>query len=160
MKSKVELEIGLSDKNRQAVANSLQKLLADEQILYAKTRHYHWNIEGKHFMELHKLYENLYNELAETIDSVAERIRQLGHFAQGRLEDTLKQASLLEDEYTGDADTQLRNLVSDHETLIRSLRKNNEEFAEKYKDVGSADLAADILAQHEKWAWFLRSYLK
>ncbi|MDE1193288.1 MAG: DNA starvation/stationary phase protection protein [Arachidicoccus sp.] len=153
------IEIGISDKNRQEVANALNKLLADEQILYAKTRNYHWNIESSNFMEMHLFYERLYTELAETIDEIAERIRKIGHYAQGRLEDFLAQANLLEGEYTNDQDTQLKNLLDDHETLIREIRKMIDDFEDKYKDKGSADFATGVLKQHEQWAWFVRSYI-
>ncbi|WP_082915160.1 Dps family protein [Arachidicoccus ginsenosidimutans] len=156
----LNIEIGISDKNRQAVANSLQKLLADEQVLYAKTRNYHWNVEGSNFMEMHLFYERLYTELAETIDEVAERIRKIGHYAQGRLEDFLKQTNLLEGDYTNDQNTQLKNLLDDHETIIRYVRNEIDEFEDKYKDTGSADFLTGLLKQHEQWAWFLRSYLK
>ncbi len=153
------IEIGISEKNRQAVANSLNKLLADEQILYAKTRNYHWNVEGSNFMEMHLFYERLYTELAESIDEVAERIRKIGHYAQGRLEDFLAQTNLLEGEYTNDQNTQLKNLLDDHETLIRELRKAIDDFDEKYKDTGSSDFVTGLLKQHEQWAWFIRSYI-
>ena len=153
------VEIGISGANTQAVSNKLQQLLADEQIIYAKTRNYHWNIEGPNFMEMHLFYERLYTELAEVIDQVAERIRKIGHFAQGRLQDFLKQANLLEGEYTTDQVEQLKNLLSDHETIIRYLRKDIDEFEDKYKDAGSADFITGLLQQHEEWAWFIRSYV-
>ena len=94
----MDVNIGISEKNRQAVANELNKLLADEHILYNKTRNYHWSIEGPSFMEFHKLYEAQYDALAETIDQIAERIRTIGHFAEGRLKELIKLASLEEPE--------------------------------------------------------------
>ena len=51
----MKVNIGISDKNRQAVATELNKLLADEHVLYNKTRNYHWSVEGPSFMEFHKL---------------------------------------------------------------------------------------------------------
>ncbi|MGF7230801.1 Dps family protein [Arachidicoccus sp.] len=153
------LDIGISAKNAQAVANRLQRLLSDEQILYAKTRNYHWNVEGANFMEMHKFYEGLYTELAEVIDQIAERIRKIGHYAQGRLEDFLKQTNLLEGEYTNDQNIQLSNLLSDHEVIIRSLRKDVDDFGNEYKDAGSADFVTGLLKMHEQWAWFCRSYI-
>ena len=86
----MDVNIGISEKNRQAVANELNKLLADEHILYNKTRNYHWSIEGPSFMEFHKLYEAQYDALVETIDQIAERIRTIGHFAEGRLKELIK----------------------------------------------------------------------
>jgi starvation-inducible DNA-binding protein len=156
----MKANIGISEKNTQAVALILNQLLADEQVLFAKTRNYHWNIESPSFMELHKLYERLYTELAETIDGVAERVRKIGHYAEGRLADYLKLASLQEGEYTNDQTTQIKNLVDDHETIIRSVRASIEKVEDEYKDTGSADFLTGVLKEHEEWAWFLRSYLK
>ena len=110
-------------------------------------------------MEMHKFYESLYTELAETIDEIAERIRTIGHFAQGRLKDYLKAANLEEQEYTSKQDEQLNNLLEDHETIARYLRKDIEDFDTKYKDKGSSDFVTALLKQHEKWAWFIRAYI-
>ena len=155
----MKANIGIAEKNSQAVANRLNILLADEQVLYTKTRNYHWNVEGSNFMEMHKFYEGLYTELAETIDEIAERIRTIGHFAQGRLKDYLKAANLEEQEYTSKQDEQLNNLLEDHETIARYLRKDIGDFDTKYKDKGSSDFVTAVLKQHEKWAWFIRAYI-
>jgi starvation-inducible DNA-binding protein len=151
--------IGITEKNLAAVALELQKLLADEFVLYTKTRNYHWNIEGSNFMELHKFYETQYEQLDEIMDSTAERIRQIGHFAEAQLKDFIKLTRLGEDGYTNDQKTQLKNLLDDHESVIRNLRKNITEFTDDYKDLGSADFVTGLLREHEKTAWFIRTYL-
>jgi len=156
----MNVNIGISEKNRAAVAASLNQLLADEHILYNKTRNYHWSIEGPSFMEFHKLYETQYKVLAESIDQIAERIRTIGHFAEGRLKEILKLATLEEPEAPTDQATQIENLETDHETLIIKLRKLINDFDEKYKDIGSSDFVTGLLKEHEKMAWMLRSYLR
>ncbi len=156
----MDVNIGISEKNRQAVANELNKLLADEHILYNKTRNYHWSIEGPSFMEFHKLYEAQYDALAETIDQIAERIRTIGHFAEGRLKELIKLASLEEPEAPTNQEEQIKNLEADHETIIHRLRKLIKDFDEKYKDIGSSDFVTGLLKDHEKMAWMLRSYLR
>jgi starvation-inducible DNA-binding protein len=156
----MKVNIGITEKNRQAVAAALNQLLADEHILYNKTRNYHWSIEGPSFMEFHKLYEGQYDELAEIIDQIAERIRTIGHFAEGRLKELLKLASLDEPPAPTDQAKQIANLDSDHEMIIVRLRKLITEFDEKYKDIGSSDFVTGLLKQHEKMAWMLRSYLR
>jgi starvation-inducible DNA-binding protein len=153
-------DIGITEKNLQAVANELQKVLADEFVLYAKTRNYHWNIEGSNFMELHKFYESQYEQLDEIMDDTAERIRQLGHYTEAQLKDFIKLTRLGEDGYTTDQKKQLQYLLDDHESLIRNLRKNINDFTDKYKDAGTADFVTGLMEQHEKMAWFIRSYLK
>ncbi len=156
----MKVDIGISEKNRQAVALELNKLLADEHILYNKTKNYHWSIEGPSFMEFHKLYETQYTQLAGVIDEIAERIRTIGHFAEGRLKELLKLASLEEPPAPTNQTEQIENLETDHETLIKRLRKLITEFDEKNKDAGSADFITGLLKQHEKMAWMLRSYLR
>jgi len=156
----MKVNIGISEKNRQAVAIALNQLLADEHILYNKTRNYHWSIEGPSFMEFHKLYEAQYEMLAESIDQVAERIRTLGHFAESRLKEIVKLATLDEPEVPTDQEKQIQNLETDHETMIMKLRKLIKDFDEKYKDIGSSDFATGLLKEHEKMAWMLRSYLR
>jgi starvation-inducible DNA-binding protein len=156
----MKANIGISDKNSKAVALILNKLLASEFVLYTKTRNYHWNIESPSFMEMHKFYEAQYTELAVIIDEVAERVRKIGHFAEGRLKDFIKLSDLEEGEYTDEATAQINNLLEDHETLARTIRNHIGDVEEKYKDVGTSDFLTGVLKAHEKMAWMLRSYLK
>ena len=71
----METNIGITDVHRQAVSKELAKLLADEYVLYTKTRNAHWNIEGADFYDKHKFFEIQFGQLDDIIDSVAERIR-------------------------------------------------------------------------------------
>src|SRR5271168_5463562 len=88
--------IGISPRNLQAVATELTKLLADEFILYTKTRNAHWNVEGADFHSMHIFFEQQYEQLDDTMDSVAERIRQLGHYAPATLASFLSLTHLTE----------------------------------------------------------------
>lgn len=156
----MKANLGIPENHTQAVALKLNKILADETVLYSKTRNYHWNIEGSNFMEMHKFFEGQYEELAEIVDDVAERIRALGHYAEGRLKDLLKLTDLVEPDYTSNQKEQLQNLLNDHETLIRFLRNLITEFGEVNKDLGTADFVTGLMRSHEKMAWMIRSYLK
>ena len=156
----MKANIGISDNNLQSVAKRLNQILADEYVLYTKLRNYHWNVEGSNFMELHKLYEDQYSGIDEAIDEIAERVRMLGHYAEGRLVDFLKLTSLLETESTNNPKIQLENLLSDHETIIRGLRDDITRFSDEYRDLGNADFVTGLMEKHEKWAWFVRAYLK
>jgi starvation-inducible DNA-binding protein len=81
----MKTNIGIKEEGRKAVAEQLAKLLADEFILYTKTRNAHWNIEGPDFHAMHIFFESQYEQLDEAMDSVAERIRKIGHYAPGTL---------------------------------------------------------------------------
>ncbi len=153
------MNIGIDEQDRKQVADSLQQLLADEFLLYTKTRNYHWNIESFNFMELHRLYEEQYDVLAVMIDEIAERIRTLGFISKGRMADFLEITRLEEQDYVTKAKEQLPNLINDHEAVIRTLRQCITDFDEKYHDVGSSDFVAELMEQHEKMRWMLSSFL-
>jgi starvation-inducible DNA-binding protein len=137
----------------------LNKLLADEVVLYIKTRNYHWNYEGPNFHEMHILYENQYNQLDEIMDQVAERIRTIGHYAEGRLTDYLKLTNLTEAQSTNIQNDQLKQLLAAHETVINNIRRLIPLFADSHKDIGSSDFVTQLLGTHEKMAWMIRAYL-
>ena len=153
------MDIGISAQNRKAVSDSLQQLLADEFLLYTKTRNYHWNIKATNFLELHGFYEKQYDELAVVIDEIAERIRTLGFISTGRMADYLELTQLEEQDYTTKAEEQLLNLIRDHEIIIKYLRQCVSDFDEKYKDVGSSDFVTALMEQHEKMRWMLDSFI-
>ena len=88
--------IGITNDNRTASALILSKLLADEFVLYTKTRNAHWNIEGADFYSKHLFFEQQYTELDEIMDNVAERIRSLGHYAPATLANFLALTHLSE----------------------------------------------------------------
>ena len=75
---------------------SLNRLLADEHVLYTKTRNYHWNVVGPRFHSLHEFFEEVYEQLAETIDETAENVRQFGGFACGTMKEFLQFARISE----------------------------------------------------------------
>ena len=153
-------EILITDDSRQAVANILNTLLADEFVLYTKTRRAHWNVQGPSFMELHKFFEGQYEALDEVVDSVAERIRSLGHFAVGSLTEYVKLTNLLEtDQPFGTQKEILHALLNDHETIIRILRPLVPKISDEYHDYGTSDFITGLMESHEKTAWMIRSYL-
>lgn len=156
----MKANIGITAKNKDAVAIILNELLADENVLYIKTRNYHWNYEGDNFMEMHKFYEGQYQQLEAIVDEVAERVRALGHYAEGRMKDYLRITRLPEQDYSSEQSEQLKNLLADHESIIVNLRKFADKIDIVYKDKGSSDFVTGIMIQHEKMAWMIRSYLK
>jgi len=164
MKSTVatsKVNIGLTDEQRAGVVEILNHTIADQHVLYTKTRNYHWNVVGEHFRDLHKLLEEQYEQLAEAIDETAERTRQLGAPALGTMTEFLKQAHLKEQpgDYP-DAFTMLSNLCADHEAVIRELREDADACDEKYHDMGTNDFLLGLVQAHEKMAWMLRSFLE
>ena len=153
--------IGITDSNRQTVVSELAKILADEYVLYTKTRNAHWNLEGADFYDKHKFFEGQFEQLDENIDSVAERIRTLGHYAPATLKSFLSLTQLSE-ETSAENDSKgfIAELLNDHESIIISIRENINRFANELNDLGTSDFITGLMTDHEKMAWFLRSHLK
>jgi starvation-inducible DNA-binding protein len=153
------LNIGIRDGDREAVIAILNTLLADEYLLYTKTRNFHWNVTGMQFNDLHKFFEAQYEALDDTVDEVAERVRALGGRAFGTLEEFRKAARLTEHPGAVPAAREMLGaLLADHEALARTLRADVDTATER-KDVGTADFLTALLEAHEKAAWMLRSFL-
>jgi len=157
----MKTNIGITEENRSAVSEQLSKLLADEYVLYTKTRNAHWNVEGPDFHSMHLFFESQYEQLDEIMDSVAERIRMLGHYAPATLKSFLQLTHLAElTERTNDSLGFIRELTEDHESIIEFIRGNINPFANDYKDLGTSDFITGLMEDHEKMAWMLRSHLK
>ncbi len=152
--------LGLSDSQRSDVVGILTTLLADEFLLYTKTRNYHWNVVGHQFHDLHKFFEGQYEALDEIVDEVAERARSLGGPSAGTLKEFLGAARLKESPgESPDARGMVANLLSDHESIVRSLR-GDLETCTKLGDAGTADFLTGLMERHEKTAWMLRATLE
>lgn len=152
--------IGISDKNRQAIADQLSKILADEFVLYSKTLNAHWNIEGPDFHAVHLYLETLYNQQQGIVDTVAEKIRAVGHNVPAQLTKYLELTHLSEkDLEKNDSQTLFAELLEDHESIIIFLRENIKTMADKLMAEGISDYITGLMEYHEKTAWMLRSHL-
>lgn len=157
----MKTDIGINEKDRQGVVGILNGLLADEYLLYTKTRNYHWNVTGMQFNDLHKFFESQYEALDGFVDEIAERARSLGGKSLGTMTEFLKTARLKE--FPGnlpEAKKMILNLLDDHEEIINLLREDLVTCAEKYHDAGTNDYLTGLMEKHEKMAWMLRSFLE
>ena len=158
-KLSVPIDIGITERDRQKIADGLAHLLADTYTLYLKTHYFHWNVTGPMFQTLHLMFEVQYNELALAVDAVAERIRSLGHEAPGSYQAYAKLSSIEETDHVPEANDMIRLLVKGHEAVARTARKVFP-VADKARDESTADLLTQRLQIHEKTAWMLRSLLQ
>ena len=154
-------DLGIKEQNLTEINDLLNHVLADGNVLYIKLRKFHWNLSGDNFMELHKLFEEQYDAVAEAIDEVAERISTLGGVAIGTTSEFAELSLLIEN--PGKIPTKqemIKELVNDHETIVKSLRKFVDDTEEKYGDKGTSDFLTGLMQAHEKMAWKLRKYFK
>ena len=153
------IDIGISEKDRERIAEGLSRLLADNYTLYLKTHSFHWNVKGPMFQTLHAMFMEQYNELWLALDLIAERIRALGHHAPGTGSEYAKLSSIAETPGAPEATDMVRILVQGHEAVARTARKMFP-AVEKASDEPTADLLTQRLQVHEKTAWMLRSLLE
>lgn len=155
----MQIDIGINEKDRAQIADSLCHLLADSYALYLKTHSFHWNVTGPMFQTLHAMFEKQYTELALAVDAIAERIRALGHFAPGSYAEFGRLSTLRDSNGVPKAMEMVHHLVEGHEVVIRTAR-NVASVAERAQDQATLELATLRLQVHEKTAWMLRSLLE
>jgi starvation-inducible DNA-binding protein len=153
------IDIGISDKDRARIAESLSKMLADSYILYLKTHNFHWNVTGPMFNTLHIMFMQQYTELWNALDLIAERIRALGHPAPGSYKRYVELSSIKEEEGVPSAQDMIRQLVAGQEAVTRTARAAFK-VADGADDQPTADLLTQRMEVHEKNAWMLRVLLE
>ena len=151
------INIGLSAEVRQKGASLLNKLLADEYVLYTKTLKFHWNVQGIVFHDFHAAFKEQYEKLFEIVDNIAERARALGAPALGTLQEFSTYTRLKEiSNQKLSAIDMIKQLLADHEAVIRTIRMDIDETA-KLGDQGTSNFLQDLIIKHEKIAWMLRA---
>lgn len=141
-----------------AVSESLQHVLAELHLYYARLHNYHWNLEGPSFFTLHAQLQTMYEQTAETIDDVAERILTVGGRPDTRLADYVAKAHLKETEsriYSGEEVAAGVLEAIDH--VITELRELIITAGE-HNDEGTADMGIGILKDFEKLRWMISAY--
>jgi starvation-inducible DNA-binding protein len=155
----MKMDIGISERDRQIVAEGLSRFLADTYTLYLKTHNFHWNVTGPQFSTLHNLFMTQYTELWTAVDEIAERIRALGYPAPGSYKEFSSLTSIKEAEGVPSSRIMLEQLVTGHETVVRTGRSLFP-LAEKAGDQSTLDLLTQRIRLHEKTAWMLRALLE
>jgi starvation-inducible DNA-binding protein len=155
----VSMDIGITKKDREKIAEGLSRLLADSFTLYLKTHNFHWNVTGPMFNTLHVMFMDQYTELWNALDLIAERIRALGVAAPGTYRDFAKLTVIKESEGKVSAEEMIKQLVAGQEAVTKTARSIFP-LVDKAGDEPTADLLTQRMQIHEKNAWMLRSLLE
>ncbi len=141
-----------------SVTEQLKHILANTFVLYMKSFHVHWNMEDKRFYFLHRMLEEEYLQLAEFIDTIAERIRQKDSFAPSSLKEILKLSKLTETETVESADHMLHDLKATYEKALPFVHALTES-AGKDSDYATQDIMIEFSRFIEKTLWILKSHM-
>lgn len=137
----------------------IRKILLESMAIHSKTLHYHWNVEGANFMELHKMLQEQYENLAEAIDEIAERIRALNEKALVTEGDIAKEKYGKDPNVDANWFDMISDLLEDHENLINILNEGIK-LSQNEGDEVTADLFIERMQVHQKFAWMLRVTIK
>lgn len=137
----------------------LQVVLANSYALQLKAQNFHWNVEGRHFSQLHALFEEQYDALSDAVDEIAERIRTLGAKIDGSFKGFSALKTVADAPDGLDENGMVQNLLEGHHETIKTIREALH-AAEEAGDDFTVDMMVARTGAHEKAAWMLRSSLK
>lgn len=136
--------------------NKLNEFLADLNVFYRKLQNYHWNVQGKDFFQVHAKLEELYNEINEQIDEIAEHIAILGGQPLGTLKDYIEKSTIQEAENKKIKSEEIyNNLLSDYQALLNKVVEIKEE-AENQKEYSTSSLIDEYILEYGKTIWMLK----
>ncbi len=147
----------LNDEKAGKVITALHTLLADFQVHYTNLRGMHWNIKGHGFFVLHEKFESMYNDAAEKIDEIAERILMLGGNPENKFSEYLKTAHVKEVSDITCGGEAVEHILDTFKHLISEERKIID-IANDANDVVTADMLTGYLKEQEKMVWMLVAF--
>jgi len=148
----------MTTKNSNKVSSQLNQVLADLQVVYQNLRTMHWLVQGPQLHQLHKLYEEMYNQTAETIDEVAERVLMLGQVPLHTYADYLKVAKVEVVTQVPKGLESLKTALENQQYLLNGYRELIS-LASENSDEGTVALASELIASTEKRIWMLGATL-
>jgi len=151
---------GLSEKVCRLSIEALNQVLADTMTLRDLYKKHHWQTSGATFYQLHLLYDKHYNEQAELVDQIAERIQVLGGISIAMAAD-VAETTKLERPPRGreEVPVQLARLLEGHQLTLRAAREAAEQ-ADQAGDLGTNDLLiSQVIRTNELQVWFIAEHL-
>jgi starvation-inducible DNA-binding protein len=138
--------------------NSLHKQIANWSVLYTKLHRFHWFVKGPAFFTLHEKFEELYNEAAANVDTIAERALAAGGRPIATMSEFLEHASIEDNGSEETAEEMAASLISDY-GIISSELKQLAGLADEEADPVTEDLAIGLIEDLEKKIWMLKAFL-
>jgi len=153
------INIGLQENYKKEMAEKLNAYLSSVQIMYMNVRGYHWNIVGKQFFALHEKFEDIYNNLNEMADEIAERILMLDGKPLHSFTAYIKESSIKERLDVCAAEDTIKAFLEDTAKLLEAEREILS-MASENDDEGTAALVSDYIGAQEKIMWMFNALLK
>ena len=139
---------------------ALKIALANAFAMYFKTHAFHWNVEGVHFSQYHDFFGEVYQDVFDSVDPIAEQIRKLGTYAPTSLTELIMAKTISDVMVVGD----------DVKGMLLALKAANDEMLSTLNTVftlataaneqGICNFIADRIDVHKKHGWQTTSSLK
>ena len=143
---------------KEEIVNGLTQSLAETAITTLKAQNFHWNVTGMAFGELHRLFQEIYEDHFQAQDDLAERIRALNEHAEGKLAGMLERSKV--EEHDGhQSDREMVEILMKAQETIAATLGGLGELAANHGDTLTEDLAIERGRTHEKFAWMLRAHI-
>ena len=155
----VNVKSALSANAKQAIVDGLTQALAETSVTMMKAQNFHWNVQGMAFGSLHALFQEVYEDHFSGQDVLAERVRALDAYAEGRYSSYLERSSVTETDGRISDREMISTLQADQEQVAYTLR-SLAAISEEHGDIVTNDLAIERADQHDKFAWMLRAHLR
>jgi len=139
--------------------SSLNVLMANVFVMYFKAHSFHWNVGGVEFSQYHEFFGDLYEDIYDSVDPIAENLRKLNAYAPKSISEMYDNKTLLEENGIPDLRGMLNALLSANDQVLYSLNKVFS-LAQKENKQGLCNFIADRIDTHEKHGWQLRASLK
>ena len=146
--------------NRTAVVELLNQHLADLTDLFTQTKYAHWNVKGRQFYQLHRLFDELAEKVEESVDEVAERITALGGLARGTARMAAENSRLEEFPVDTISAEDVLRVMADRYAAAAEHVRGGIDRAEEQGDKGSADLLTGLVQRLDKALYFLEAHLQ
>jgi len=136
-----------------------KQAFADSFLFYLQAHYYHWNVEGRHFGQDHKLFETIYIEVFEAIDKFAEELRAMGTYAPGVFERLSELSTIQQSDEIPAAENMYENLIDSNDKVLKSLHAAFDMLEANHLH-GFGNFVAERIDAHSKHGWMLRSTMK
>ena len=149
----------LSEGTRRQVIELCNARLADAIDLQTQTKQAHWNVKGPDFIALHKLFDEVNDDVEEYVDLLAERAVQLGGVADGTARAVAKRSTLPEYPLKGGTGRQHVEALSTALASFGKAVRTAIAESDRLDDADTNDIFVEISRGVDKWLWMVEAHL-
>lgn len=152
-------ELSAENSGESPIVQDLRRQVANAVMLYLNYKHYHWQTYGPLFRDLHKLFDSFANDVLESLDPLAERVRMIGQDPPAHPIEAADLASVS----TAAPHSTMREMVEEadrHMLIVIKEMRHAAKRADEHNDPGTVDLFSRLVQIHEKHEWWARDILR